>query len=284
MIIDARVRLPQDLRPDMASRPAELSDRYDEVLDLSVRSQMDSTALSACLEEEGVDIALVHAEYEFGDHSDALNEGVAQLLARAPDRYRGVGTVAQEAPIDVMRAVKQLAQCAARGFVGVSLQPAFFHSAINEPRLYPIYARAAELDLVVFVHTGINYGASHPFGNDHPMLLDQVACAFPGLKLVACHSGWPWVAEMVAVARKHTSVYLEFGGLAPKYISALGSGWEVMYRFMNSVLQDQVLYGTDWPAFDIGRALGEWRAMGLKETVRDKLLGGNAANLFGLAP
>ena len=282
MIIDARVRLPHDFRPDAAYRPAELSDRYEDVLSLSSRSGMDSTTLEATLDIHSVDRVLLHAEYEFGDHSDALNQGVAELVARSPERYLGVGTIALDPSLEVMRALKQVSFCADAGFVGICLQPAFFHIAINEPRLYPVYARAFELGLVVFIHTGINYGSTHPFGNDHPMYLDEVACAFPGLNLVACHSGWPWVAEMVAVARKHPSVFLEFGGLSPKYIEAPGSGWEVMFRFMNSVLQDQILYGTDWPAFDIGRALEEWRLMGLKKRVREKLLGENAARLFGI--
>ena len=210
------------------------------------------------------------------------HQATAELVADEPGRYLGVGTVAQVPPIDIMRAVGQVAACAELGFVGVSIQPAFFHTAIDDRRLYPVYAKTAELDLVAFVHTGINYGTTHPFGNDHPMLLDQIACDFPKLRIVAAHAGWPWTAEMVAVARKHANVYLEFGGLAPKYIAAPGSGWEVVYRFMNSVLQDQILFGTDWPAFEIGRALAEWRAMELKDTVRDKLLGGNAARLFGL--
>ncbi len=282
MIIDARVRLPADLRSDMAERPDDLTEGYDAVLDLSARATYGRAELAAALAAEGVDKALVHAEYEHGDYSDELNQATAELVADEPGRYLGVGTVAQVPPIDIMRAVGQVAACAELGFVGVSIQPAFFHTAIDDRRLYPVYAKTAELDLVAFVHTGINYGTAHPFGNDHPMLLDQIACDFPKLRIVAAHAGWPWTAEMVAVARKHANVYLEFGGLAPKYIAAPGSGWEVVYRFMNSVLQDQILFGTDWPAFEIGRALAEWRAMELKDTVRDKLLGGNAARLFGL--
>ena len=284
MIIDVRVRLPADLRPDATERPAELTERYDAVLNLSGRAGFGSAELARQLEAEGVDMALVHAEYETGDHAEALNQCVGQLVASRPERYRGVGTISQGRPIDVMRALRQVADCAQRRFVGLSLQPAFFHAAITDRALYPVYAKACELGLVVFVHTGINYGRRHPIGNDHPMLLDEVACDFPELKLVACHAGWPWITEMVAVARKHPQVYLEFGGLAPKYVAAPGSGWETMYRFMNSVLQDQILYGTDWPAFEFGRALAEWRAMELKAAVREKLLGGNARRLFGLEP
>ena len=32
---------------------------------------------------------------------------------------------------------------------------------------------------MVCVHTGINYGVTHPIRNDHPLQLDDVACDFP---------------------------------------------------------------------------------------------------------
>jgi predicted TIM-barrel fold metal-dependent hydrolase len=86
---------------------------------------------------------------------------------------------------------------------------------------------------------------------------------------------------MVAVARKHPNVYLEFGGLAPKYVGSAGTGWEVVFRFMNSLLSKQVLFGTDWPVFPMPRALEEWRTLGLKPAVLEALLGGNADRLLG---
>jgi predicted TIM-barrel fold metal-dependent hydrolase len=111
--------------------------------------------------------------------------------------------------------------------------------------------------------------------------VDQIACDFPDLVLIACHAGWPWVAEMVAVLRKHPNVYAEFGGLAPRYVCEQGTGWEVMLRFMNSLLSEQVLHGTDWPVFPMERALAEWRSGGLREHVLEAITGGNAARLLG---
>jgi len=282
MIVDSRVRLPVDLREDSHERPAGLAEGYGAVLAGFDREDAGRSELDATLDECGVNVALVHAEYEFGEYADQMNQAVADMVADQPGRYRGVGTVSQQRSADIMRTVEQVAECAERGLLGITVQPAFFHLAINDSRLYPVYAKAAELGLVVFVHTGINYGTTLPFGNDHPMLLDEIACAFPRLNLVASHAGWPWTTEMVAVARKHRNVFLEFGGLAPKYVAAPGGGWEVMYKFMDSLLQDQILFGTDWPAFDIGRALSEWRELDLKESVRAKLLGENAARLFEL--
>ena len=65
-----------------------------------------------------------------------------------------------------------------------------------------------------------------------------------------------------------------------KYIAAPGGGWEVMHRFINSVLKDQILYGTDWPVMDHQRTLGEWREMGLKPEVLENLLVSNSISLI----
>jgi len=282
MIIDARVRIPPAYCDNPEPRPRELSERYGNVLDLAGIEQLGLEQLDTIASDNGIDMMLVHAEYEHGDPADTFNGALAELVTHNPARYRGVGTLSQAYPLDIMRALSQLQFCADQGFVGVSLQPGFFHYAINDKRLYPVYARATELGLAVFLHTGINYGSTHAIGNEHPLMLDEIACAFPGLRLVACHAAWPWTTEMAAVARKHPQVYLEFGGLAPRYVAKAGTGWDVLFHFMNSLLQDQVLFGSDWPAFDPGTALSQWREAGLKDSVLSKLLGGNAARLFGL--
>ena len=209
-IIDFRVRLPNDQRP-MIDVPSEVTDQYDAVLDMSTKIQQTLADLKAEMDAVGVAHAVVHAEFEVGDPADALNEAVARVVKQDPERFTGIGTVSME-PFSVMRALGQIDACATAGMVGITLQPSFFRMPIDDRRLYPVYAKAVELDLMVCLHTGINYGVTHPIRNDHPLMLDDVACDFPDLKLVACHAGWPWVAEMVAVARKHPNVYMEFGG------------------------------------------------------------------------
>ncbi|HET7465899.1 MAG TPA: amidohydrolase family protein [Candidatus Dormibacteraeota bacterium] len=277
--VDFRVRLPAELRPPQAM-PAEYVDQYDAVLGLEATKSKSLDDLIAEMDAAGVVHAVVHAEYEFGDPADEMNEAVGSLVKRMPDRFSGYGTVSMS-PMRVMRAVEQVERIAQLGLRGVNIQPSFFGMPIDHGQLYPVYAKACELGLAVGVHTGVNYTSHLPIKHDHPLQLDQVACDFPDLTLIACHAGWPWTAEMVAVARKHPRVYMEFGGLAPKYVTSPGTGWEVMFRFMNSLLSKQVLFGTDWPVITMSRALGEWRAAGLKPQVLDDLLFGNANRLLG---
>jgi uncharacterized protein len=278
-VVDFRVRLPTELRPPVEV-PPEYVDQYNAVLGLEARRDLSLEELIAEMDGAGVTHAAVHAEYEYGDVADQLNEAVGALVARLPERFSGYGTVSLS-PLRVMRAVRQVARASELGLRGINIQPSFFGMPIDHAQLYPVYAKACELGLGVGVHTGINYTSHLPIKHDHPLQLDQVACDFPDLTLVACHAGWPWTAEMVAVARKHPNVYLEFGGLAPKYVGASGTGWEVVFRFMNSLLANQVLFGTDWPVFPMARALAEWRELGLKPAVLEALLAGNANRLLG---
>jgi uncharacterized protein len=279
-VIDFRVRLPLELRPD-EELPADYLDQYDKVLDLSANRHRTLADLLADMDGSGTSHAVVHAEYEYGDDADALNEAVGKVVAEHPGRLSGYGTISMS-PVKIPRALSQVRRVAELGLTGLSIQPSFFGLPMDDRVLYPVYAKADELGLHVALHTGINYTVSFPIRNDQPIQLDQVACDFPGLILIACHAGWPWVAEMVAVMRKHPNVYAEFGGLAPRYVCEPNTGWDVMKRFMNSLLGAQVLHGTDWPVFPMDKALAQWRAGGVRDHVLDSLLGGNAARLLGL--
>ena len=276
-VVDARVRLPMELRPEESSESKRnFYEQYDAVLSVTENSAKTLHDLREEMVLASVDHAIMHAEYEFGDPADALNEAVAQLVKENPACFSGYGTISME-NFRPMRAVNQVKRIAELGLIGVNFQPSFFGVPIDDRRFYPVYAKAVELGLAVSVHTGVNYSVMHPIANDHPLMLDQVACDFPELTLIAGHAGWPWVAQMVAVARKHPNVLMDFGGLAPKYLGVQGSGWEVMYRFMNSLIAEQILFATDWPVFPMKRAIEEWCALGLKPKVLSAVLGSNAA-------
>jgi uncharacterized protein len=281
-IIDARVRLPQQLRPNPSYRaPARQTEQYDRVLNLTDKMNSGSLAdLLDVMSAEGIEQAVMHAETEGGESADALNEALGTVLAERPQVFKGIGCVDLERP-SATRMARQVVAAADAGLLGVSVQPAFFGIDIDARILYPTYARAEELGLIVAVHTGITYSRMHPLRHERPELLDQVACDFPDLKIIACHAGWPWATEFAAVARRHPTVYLEFGGLAPKYVARPGTGWDALFGMLPNLLRQQVLYGSDWPTMSPTRVLREWRESGLGEDALRALLHDNAADLFG---
>lgn len=282
-VVDFRLRLPVELRPkDQRSTPAHILGRYDSILGVEATSSRSLSELLEDLGRHSIAHGVIHAEYEFGDPADAMNEAVARLCAEEPRLFSGVGTISLE-DLRVSRALDQVRRVSEYGLIGINVQPAFFRLAPTDRRLYPVYALASELDLIVALHTGINYSTSMPMANDHPAHLDEIACDFPELRLVACHAGWPWATEMAAVARRHPNVYLEFGGLSPRYVAERGTGWDVMYRHMGSLLSGQILFASDWPVFPLDQALTEWRATSLSGPVKAKLLSQNAKKLLSLS-
>jgi predicted TIM-barrel fold metal-dependent hydrolase len=278
--IDARVRVPADLRPrpDVADGHYQ---RYDEVLGLRTKLAKTSADLTGELDAAGVAHAVVHAEYEHGDIADALNEAVAAMVDDDPDRFTGVGTASLDSPFP-NRMVAQVRRCAELGLRGVNIQPAFFGRAIDDSELWPLYGAADELGLAVGLHTGVNYERAVSLAGEQPWRLDRIAGAFPDLRLIACHAAWPWADELAAVARRHPTVFFDFGGIAPRYLGEPNTGWGVLMRFVDSLLREQALFATDWPVISHERAVTEWEGLDLKPATRRSVMAENAAKLFGI--
>jgi uncharacterized protein len=278
-VIDARVRLPRELRPPDASRQARYLARYEEILYTPRDAGKTLPDLFADMKDARITGAVLHAEHEYGDVAEALNDTVAELVAEHAELIAGVGTVSM-ADTPLMERVRQAETVARQGLAGLNIQPGLFGLPIDARELYPLYAKAAEHDLIMFVHTGVNYATHRPIRNEHPLQLDQVACDFPGLRLVACHAGWPFVTEITAVARRHSQVYVDFGGLAPKYVGRPGTGWDPLFGMMDNLLAGQVLFASDWPVFPMPRAVAEWEALNLRPSTLDGLFRENILALL----
>lgn len=277
--IDIRVRLPQEFRPKIDA--TEFYGKYDEILNVLDTKNKTLTHLEKEMEQADVGFAVIHAEYEFGDPADEMNEALAEIVENNPTKFAGFGAVSLQ-NMEPMKMVEQAKSIHGFGLKGINLQPVFFNVDPLDAKLYPLYATASELGLIISFHTGIHYSIQHPITKNNPIFIDQIATDFPDLKIIACHGGWPWVQEMVAVARRHSNVYIEFGGIAPKYIGRAGSGWDPLFLLMNNLLSNQILFGTDWPVIPLERAVKEWKHMELKDEVVEKLLYKNAQKLLGM--
>jgi hypothetical protein len=103
-----------------------------------------------------------------------------------------------------------------------------------------------------------------------------VAADFPTLTIIGAHPGWPWHDELLAVARHKGNVYIDLSGWAPKYFPAS------VVQYANTLLQDRVLFGTDFPMLTPDRWLKEFEELPFKPEVRPKILLENARRLLKL--
>ena len=148
-VIDFRVRVPPGLCPAIEI-PDTNSSQYDAVLNTDDKyTQANSLDdLLHAMDSNGIDHAVMHAENELGDTADALNRIVADSVNQYPDRFTGIGTVTLK-DLSIKKALRQIDDCIEMGMIGLSIEPAFFGMHLNEKKLYPIYAKAMENNLLV---------------------------------------------------------------------------------------------------------------------------------------
>ena len=223
---------------------------------------------------------LDEAGIEWGVIDTDSHEKTAEIVSQYPDRFIGVAVVD---PREGMKAVRELERAVKELYLKCFYATPFrFGIRANDKKFYPLYAKAVELDIPVFVYTTMTYRTDFPMDIGHPVYLDEVAMDFPELRIIAGLGGWPWVPEMVGVARRHRNVYISTAGHRPKYFATPGSGWEMLMQFGNTLLQDQVVFASSWWTYDmpIGQVVDEMKALPLKDSVKDKWLYQNARRLF----
>ena len=223
---------------------------------------------------------LDEAGIEWGVIDTDSHEKTAEIVSQYPDRFIGVAVVD---PREGMKAVRELERAVKELYLKCFYATPFrFGIRANDKKFYPLYAKAVELDIPVFVYTTMTYRTDFPMDIGHPVYLDEVAMDFPELRIIAGLGGWPWVPEMVGVARRHRNVYISTAGHRPKYFATPGSGWEMLMQFGNTLLQDQVVFASSWwtYAMPIGQVVEEMKALPLKDSVKDKWLYENAHRLF----
>jgi aminocarboxymuconate-semialdehyde decarboxylase len=81
--------------------------------------------------------------------SQYLNDHIADICARYPKRFVGLGTLPMQ---HTDLAIQELKRCKDIGIKGIQIGSHVNEWNLNEPRLFPIFEAMQELDLSLFVH------------------------------------------------------------------------------------------------------------------------------------
>jgi predicted TIM-barrel fold metal-dependent hydrolase len=215
-------------------------------------------------------------------HPPIANEEVAESCAAHPDVLIPFASIDPHRGLAGAREARRLVE--SFGVRGFKFHPSLQGFSPDDRMAYPLYEAIEELGVPALFHTGqTGIGAGVPGGGgirlrySNPMLVDDVAVDFPELRIVLAHPSFPWQDEALAVATHKPYVYIDLSGWSPKYFPPQ------LIRYANSLLQDKVLFGSDYPVLTPDRWLADFDQLDIKPAVRPKILKFNAARLLNLA-
>jgi predicted TIM-barrel fold metal-dependent hydrolase len=203
------------------------------------------------------------------------NDDLVRLIAEFPGRFTGfAGLYVRD---DVQQSLAEVERVFELGLRGVALEPGVRVPPLrcDAGLLYPIYQKLTDLGGILALTVSTLTGYDQTYSD--PDAVARVAADFPSLPIVVGHACWPWVTQSCAAAVRHSNIYL----LPDCYGIRLPAHMEWV-EAANTFLQDQMLYGSAYPAGSLEYFVAGYRALPYRPEVQQQVLYGNAARLLGL--
>jgi uncharacterized protein len=200
------------------------------------------------------------------------NDEVAALMQAYPNRILGVASANLLAPMEAVRELRRAVKTL--GFRALRLVPWLWNLPPNDRRYYPLFVECVELGIPFCTQVG-HTGPLRPSETGRPIpYLDEVALDFPDLVIVAGHIGYPWTAEMIALATKYENVYIDTSAYTVRRYPP------ELVGYMRGHGRRKVMFGTNYPMITAAKALEGLDDLGLDDDAKAAFLGGNAARVF----
>ncbi|MGH2555878.1 MAG: amidohydrolase family protein [Actinomycetota bacterium] len=222
---------------------------------------------------------------------EKANDYMEGLQKRYPDdmitvaavnpRFRGPKAAVEE----LRRAAEEL------HLTAVKLYPMYDHYAVNDRDIaFPVFAAARDLGLPVMVHMATTPARDAPLELGRPILLDDVARAFPDLRILVAHAGFPWVDECFCLIGRHDNTYLDLSYM--NSVIPRRDHYDFLHRARRYGCNwTRICWGTDYPCFELPETLLPKLTLVNDEATEDepiiptedlaRMVGGNYARFLG---
>jgi aminocarboxymuconate-semialdehyde decarboxylase len=292
----------------------EAKAKAKERSDFVVAKMSDAKSRIADMDEMGVDVqvlsaSLVHQCTYWAEPDESLrleqklNDRVAEMVATNPQRLIGLGTVPLHAPeLAAREAARCMIELKLRGF---NISTTARDMEIGDRRLWAFWEKAAEHDAVVYIHPAGNPGPrfqKHFLWNSvgqnfeesmaiASLMYEGVLETFPNVKICISHGGGYMPLCMGRITRNYLEKPTTRANMKKSpddylrqlYYDSCVYDHDVLRHLVEKVGASQVILGSDYP-------VGEWKpiefvrtAPGISDADKDKIIGLNAAAMFGVA-
>jgi hypothetical protein len=242
----------------------------------NIEKAMTEEAFIKMLDEAGVAYACI------GTGRHASIEHTAALAARHQPRLIPWARISPRTGVSGVRELERVVK--EWGIRGLEVSTFREQLYPNDKKYYPLYTKCVELGIPARIYCTMNYASDRAMDFGRPIFLDEVARDFPELTIIAALGGWPWVPELVGLARRHSNLYIDLAAHRPKNIAKPGSGFEMLLQFGNNLLQDRILFASSWITLgmSMNQIIRETLELPLKDSVKPKWMYENAARILNL--
>ncbi len=234
------------------------------------------------------------------DLSKMLNDHIAEVVAKFPKRFVGLGTLPMQAP---ELAVKELERCVKElGLAGVEIGSHVNDWNLDEPALFPVFQAAEESGAAVFVHPWDMMGKDRmpkywlPWLVGMPAETSLAICSMifggvferlPKLRVAFAHGGGSFPATIGRIEHGFNvrpDLCAVDNSVNPRqylgkfYLDSLVHDPKMLTYLIELVGAEKIALGSDYP-FPLGEAVPGQLIESMHElssTVRERLLSGTA--------
>jgi uncharacterized protein len=202
-------------------------------------------------------------------------ERVLSFVDARPDRFSlGLGGHNLLRPMENLRNLQSFV--ADHPVAYTVIGPSFWGDGMYAPSdavYYPLYTKCCELELPLFMNTGLP-GPPIPGEVQNPIHLDRVCVRFPELKLCMMHGADPWWDVAIRLMLKYKNLRLMTSAWSPKRLP------DSLLHFMRTRGKERIIFASDSPALSMKRTLGEAAELDLPDDVRHQWLFANGKSFF----
>lgn len=235
-----------------------------------IKPVLDGTlsGLRNSMEQAGIDYCVIQNIATKTNQTSTINDWAAKVQCSGIISFGSVHPDYSYWEDELIR-IKKL------GLKGLKYHPDYQRFFIDDEKMYKIYEKIFELDLIILFHAGLDIGLDPPY-HCTPERLLKVIEKFPGGKIVAAHMGgydyWDEVEMLLAGKDIFLDTSYSFNDL----------GREKMSRLIKIHGTDKILFATDSPWTDQGEEIKNISSLPLTEEDKKKIFWENAADLLKL--
>lgn len=254
--------------PDKIASKASVN--IGKFYDLAMEYDGSVTKELELVEENHVDKCLVQSVATTASQVTHINDFIAKAVNEHSDKFVGFCSLHPDLTKEKIEA--EVDRIISLGLKGIKLHPDFQKFKIDDREAYKIYEIAEDRKLPILFHTG-----DFRYEYSSPSRLANVLGDFPKLIAIGAHfGGWSEWDEGERCLADKENVYVDtsssFYSMSP----------EKAKEYINAFGEDRVMFGTDYPMWNLKNELEYMDKISLSDEAREKIMYKNACKLLGV--